>query len=218
MKINVPTKILEIRQNQLDNARIFHNRYSIFNELTKFTHMKAIEIGVLGGDYIDEMLKVVNPQELFLIDTFNCDDVLNFENPRFTKENHYNFILNKYKEKENIKVVHGFSQHVLPDILNNNINPYINHKFDYIHIDGDHIFRSVYVDLLLSSQLISDDGYIGCDDYNINQDLNDDKVYGVREAVNLFLFHNENFEVKFFTFHINGFYSIYIGKKEKDKK
>ena len=101
------------------------------------------------------------------------------------KQNPYSVIavedlLSKFKK--NIKIIQGDTNKILHEINLKNI--------DFIFIDGGHDYKTVKNDLEQSFKIISKNGTILCDDWNLSQAL------GVREAVKDFSKEqNINFEI-----------------------
>ena len=101
------------------------------------------------------------------------------------KQNPYSLIavedlLSKFKK--NIKIIQGDTNKILHDINLKNI--------DFIFIDGGHNYKTVKNDLEQSFKMISKNGTILCDDWNLSQAL------GVREAIKDFSKEqNVNFEI-----------------------
>ena len=101
------------------------------------------------------------------------------------KQNPYSVIavedlLSKFKK--NIKIIQGDTNKILHEINLKNI--------DFIFIDGGHDYKTVKNDLEQSFKIISKNGTILCDDWNLSQAL------GVREAIKDFSKEkNINFEI-----------------------
>ena len=101
------------------------------------------------------------------------------------KQNPYSLIavedlLSKFKK--NIKIIQGDTNKILHEINLKNI--------DFIFIDGGHDYKTVKNDLEQSFKMISKNGTILCDDWNLSQAL------GVREAIKDFSKEkNINFEI-----------------------
>ena len=101
------------------------------------------------------------------------------------KQNPYSLIavedlLSKFKK--NIKIIQGDTNQILNEVSLKNI--------DFIFIDGGHDYKTVKNDLEQSFKMISKNGTILCDDWNLSQAL------GVREAIKDFSKEqNINFEI-----------------------
>ena len=101
------------------------------------------------------------------------------------KQNPYSVIavedlLSKFKK--NIKIIQGDTNQILQEASLKNI--------DFIFIDGGHDYKTVKNDLVQSFKMISKNGTILCDDWNLSQAL------GVREAIKDFSKEqNINFEI-----------------------
>ena len=101
------------------------------------------------------------------------------------KQNPYSLIavedlLSKFKK--NIKIIQGDTNQIFHEVSLKNI--------DFIFIDGGHDYKTVKNDLEQSFKIISKNGTILCDDWNLSQAL------GVREAIKDFSKEKKiNFEI-----------------------
>ena len=101
------------------------------------------------------------------------------------KQNPYSLIavedlLSKFKK--NIKIIQGDTNKILHEINLKNI--------DFIFIDGGHDYKTVKNDLNLCKKIVSQNGTILCDDYNLTY------ADGVKKAIDEFLKEN-NCKYKF---------------------
>lgn len=164
---------------------------------------KIAEVGVLGGDLSNWFLKNLEPQEIHLIDLYNCADFPGKD--RFTKKQHENFIYKRFDKEIRAKQVivkKGYSWDVL--------GTYPATYFDLIYIDAAHDYKSVKKDLEMSRQKIKDDGYIVMNDYIMYDHLAMSK-YGVVEATNEFCI-KHNWEFLYYAFHPNLFCDVVLRK------
>ena len=168
-------------------------------EINRINPKTFLEIGIFQGvlakNVCDLMFK--NHGENFKyygIDIFETDEIykdeiapsLKINNPLkkfyfkyIKKYNPYSIeavqdLLNVYKN--NIKLIKGNSNTALKDINLKNV--------DLIFIDGGHDYSTVKNDLNLSKKIISQNGTILCDDYNLTY------AAGVKKAIDEFI--NEN--------------------------
>ena len=173
---------------------------SFLKEINKINPKTFLEIGIFQGvtakNVCDLMFK--NHGENFKyygIDIFETDEIykdeivpsLKINNPlkRFyfkyiKKYNPYsieavNDLLKVYKN--NIKLIKGNSNTALKDINLKNI--------DLIFIDGGHDYSTIKNDLNLSKRIISQNGTILCDDYNLTY------AAGVKKAIDEFIKENK---------------------------
>ena len=94
------------------------------------------------------------------------------ENP-YTKESVEN-LLAKFKSK--IKLIKGDTNEILGTINLKNI--------DYVFLDGGHNYETVKNDLNFCKKILSNNGTVLCDDYNLSY------APGVKKAVDEFVNHN----------------------------
>lgn len=201
--------IKEISENQTKNTKILQNRSSIFEVLNKKSRpLNIVEIGVMAGDFASEMLSSMQVQTLYLIDPFNIDDgAAQSETLRFTKESHLSFIIEKFNHDSRVRILQGFSEHRLMELLELENND----KIDFVYIDSNHNFGNVYNDILYATQIIKLDGIIGIDDMSLfledPRDLSE-----TFQAVTRFLSNNKDWEVSYYSFHDNGMPNIYLSR------
>lgn len=201
--------IAEISELQTQNTKILRNRFSIFETLNKKnTPLNIMEIGVLAGDFARSMLDCLNINKIYLIDPFNINDgaAQNIE-PRFTKENHYEFILNRFKDDSRVEIRKGLSEFELTKLL----DLCERDKMDFIYIDSDHRFENLYNEILYSTQILKQDGIIGIDDMSLFLEDPVD-MCEVFQAVTRFLANNLDWEVSYYSFHDNGIPNIYLSR------
>ena len=136
----------------------------------------------IGIDIFDDSDNYKN--EVVPSKTFN-NPIKTFYFKYIKRQNPYSIIavedlLSKFKK--NIKIIQGDTNKILHDINLKNI--------DFIFIDGGHDYKTVKNDLEQSFKIISKNGTILCDDWNLSQAL------GVREAIKDFSKEqNLNFEI-----------------------
>lgn len=200
-----------IRQEQLINAKLYSTRYEYAKE-NIVSNTVALEVGTLAGDYADFLISECNINDISLVDKF---DQYDWEVPgytkRFTPETHYDFVVNRFINK-NVTIHKGLSQDVL--LL-------IDKTFDYIYLDDNHSERHVRNMLHISKDLLNPGGVIGINDYTKygiirKEDYGtmpyEEVCYGVIPAVNNFLLDNPSWTVKAFSFNDTMFSDIYIQK------
>jgi len=120
------------------------------------------EVGVFKGEFAQEMLEVVSPSMLYLIDPWrgmiNSGDK-NGQNLEYINGNEYytKVILPKFGGMSNVKVLREEST-----ILNS----FEDNSIDWIYVDADHQYHSVKHDLALAYSKVKVNGYILGHDYN----------------------------------------------------
>jgi hypothetical protein len=127
------------------------------------------EIGVHLGDFSKQILDVVRPRELHLIDPWKHE-----ESPVYKKawyggqandgqlemDNRYATVRARFDgeiRQGRVKIHRGYSQDILDQIPDG--------YFDWIYIDGNHLYEYVKSDLQLSFRKTRPGGYITGDDY-----------------------------------------------------
>lgn len=185
-----------ISQDQLNNAKLYSTKFEFIKHLPQ--NGNILEIGTLAGDYA-QFLLATNPASVDLVDVFKANDWRDLN--RFNKDEHYNFVKNRFKNNPEVKLYKGYSHEVLPTL---------NKKYDYIYIDANHDYEHASRDLNLSLPLLAEGGIIGLNDY-IYDDA-DHIVYGVIETVCEFLDKNKDWEVIGFALQERMYADIYIKK------
>lgn len=188
----------KISQEQLNNAKLYSTKFDFISGIPKKARM--LEIGTMGGDYAEELIKNSDPASIDLVDTFCASDWHGMN--RFTPKTHLRYINDKFSKYNMVTAHKGNSLDILPNL---------NKEFDYIYIDADHDYKHAKADLLNSVNLLSSNGIIGLNDY-ISYDHVNHIEYGVIEAVCEFLNENKNWEVIGFALQENMYADIYIKK------
>lgn len=142
------------------------------------------EIGVFKADFSVEILRIVQPKKLYLIDPWeNSDDPAHegswyaqgSHNNMATIEQHVRKRLEKQMAAGVVEMQKGYSAEVMavhaPD------------SFDFIYIDGDHSYEGVKADLEICCSRVKVGGYIGLDDYSIGKWWGDGVVRATHEIL-----------------------------------
>jgi hypothetical protein len=185
---------LTISQSQLENTKIFTNRWDWVKTLTP--GIRVLEIGVAAGDYSEHILSLLNPEYIYLVDTFAQRDPELARpglTPRFFEGEGLDFVKNRLSKYSQVVCMQGRSQDVLPKIIEQNKSLDNKIKFDMIYIDASHKYEDFCQDLINSITLLSDDGIIAINDY-VDSDSNG-VPYGVVDGTNRFLHANKDWEV-----------------------
>ena len=123
---------------------------------------RCAEIGVWQGDFSAEILHITQPRELVLIDPW---DLLAEKTEEHTHEQHasvqkmraeYDGIMNTIGRLPNCIVRKGFSTEVL--------ETYPDEYFDWVYIDGNHMYEFVLEDIMTSARKVRRGGLIAGDD------------------------------------------------------
>jgi len=181
-------------QEYLDNCKVLSNRFEMLDLLPK--NGTYAEVGVLHGDYSEEILKRCNPERLYLIDLFLMYD------------RHYEDIKNKFYPKNNVNIQEGFSWEVLSEFPDK--------YFDFIYIDAGHSYKDVKRDAMVARHKIKDDGYLIFNDYILyNNFAKEVEEFGVCYVVHeLCLKHD--YEFKYLALHPYLFNDVCLRKRGID--
>jgi len=129
----------------------------------------GVEIGVHKGDFSEEILNSISPQELHLIDPWEHQTSGIYKSAWYggaakggqnEMDERYSSVLKRFDKNihaKQVKVHRGYST----DILQQFPDQY----FDWVYIDGNHLYEYVKKDLELSFQKVKSGGYITGDDY-----------------------------------------------------
>tara|TARA_B110000285_G_C14955554_1_gene528988 strand:- start:352 stop:924 length:573 start_codon:yes stop_codon:yes gene_type:complete len=122
----------------------------------------SLEIGCAAGDFSDIIIKTLKIEQHYMVDPWitEGDDLRSqwFSNNN-PAEISYNFVLDRFKDKP-VTIIREYSKEFLTIAKTNELT------FDFIYIDGDHHSVPVYLDLLLSYDLLKPGGILAGDDYN----------------------------------------------------
>lgn len=194
-------KCLPIPNELLIYCKVLNDRMDIFEYIDN--NMCIAEIGVGGGDFSEHLLN--KSHKLYLLDIYIGNDWPSHN--RYNKDNHYEYIVNKFKNNNNVQLMKGY----IVDLLNIFCQKY----FDLIYIDGGcepnyftnkKILFTAYSKLKLNGLLWIND-YTTCDPVlNI--------TYGVQKAVNE-LINKYKMDVVYLSLNSSNFHDICI-KKTRD--
>ena len=125
--------------------------------------LNTLEIGVAAGDYSRLMLDTLSIKSHTLLDPWlNEGDETRSQ---WFKENNdanksYEFVVDRIKD-DPVIINREFSHEFLIRTLKESNQPY-----DLIYVDGDHHAEAVYLDLVLSWEILKSGGILAGDDYN----------------------------------------------------
>jgi hypothetical protein len=126
---------------------------------------KCAEIGSWKGDFAAQILTVVQPSELFLVDPWKF-------NPAFPKRWHGGGSAKSQDDMDAIhaSVVNRFSSSRQVTILRQpsvvGAGSFDDEFFDFVYIDGDHSRDAVFADLEAWFPKVKPGGFLVCDDFN----------------------------------------------------
>lgn len=144
--------------------------------------ISILEIGTYTGTSLIEMVKLIPNSVGLGVDmwtNYNENELLNVIDNYGVKTSFYNNIKNSGLDNR-IKGLQIDSTTALIEFVRDN------KKFDFIYIDGSHLLLDCYTDLVLSWQILEQNGIIAIDDYTYNTD-NQNILLSPYEGVNHFL-------------------------------
>jgi hypothetical protein len=202
-----------IFQFQLDKAKLYSSREEYVKTLP--SGIKYMEIGVAWGYYSEIVCQQAAPSEIVLVDPFNNDlkcwswrkfgecKCTNMKHELlFTPETNEQYIIDLFSKYGNVRTIKGFAPYILPDETG----------YDYIYIDMTNGREEIREVLKKTSKMVKPGGVIGLNDYLIYDGVIEDAPYGTYQAVNEFLFFNQDWSVDALALHPIGFYDIYLRK------
>jgi len=153
----------ELSTKYIKNCRMVQNRVALLEHIPKCG--KCAEIGVMYGDFSQEILRATTPEKLHLIDLHRPS--IEGAKTRFASE----------MACGQVEVHLGDSSAIVSEFPESSL--------DWIYIDGDHAYEGVKRDLEASRHAVKPDGLIVLNDYQYFSIVEFMK-YGVIEAVNEF--------------------------------
>jgi len=133
-----------LKEKHIRNCRLLENREKILEHVPK--NSLCVEIGILHGDFSEQILKVIMPAKLHLIDIDK--GAIEICEERFAQE----------ISRGIVEVHHGDSSSILwsmPDKY-----------FNWVYIDADHSYDGVKRDLEAARLKLKSDGHIALNDYS----------------------------------------------------
>ena len=142
---------------------MIHNktRNELLNCVTK--NCKFLELGVFRGEFAKEILQIVEPRELYLVDIWSGEmgsgdkDGANYVKVNDMRSVYLN-LFHQVKNKPNIHLVRCES---VPFLLSCEDN-----YFDAVYVDADHSEEAVYNDMVNSFRVIKSGGLLMGHDYH----------------------------------------------------
>lgn len=176
---NLRQEIVELEKfDQAENPkpRRHANRMRLLEQMP--TGGRCAEIGVWNGGFSENIIRITQPSELVLIDPW--DLVAETQDDTKTHAKHsdasamrsmYEHVSETFADNSNVTIRRGFSADVLES--------YPDDYFDWVYIDGNHLYDFVRADLKLSFSKVKSGGVIAGDDFFWKRD---GRMH-VREAV-----------------------------------
>jgi hypothetical protein len=187
---------------------------------------RIVEVGVCKGKNLEDLINTLDPESSTLIDQWIPyspfkdapvgSELYNTTSRYFggpvddpqTYENLYQYCYEKFIKDTNNRIIRKDSISAAEDLLIEN------KKFDFIYIDGGHLYEEVYNDLVHYEKLLNDNGVIMLDDF-INSKEGELQNLGVVVAVVDFLKKFNNYQPVLITRSTSkSWCNIVISKKE----
>jgi hypothetical protein len=154
----------------IDNTKQQFIDYRLF--LLKFLPEESFgaEIGVHLGDFSREIIDIVRPKKLFLIDPWQYESSSEYKQAWYgglakgkqheidQRYNHVKNLFTKEITAGQVTVLRKKSDIALAGLTNNSL--------DWVYIDGNHLYKFVATDLELSLAKVKPGGLITGDDYD----------------------------------------------------
>lgn len=160
------------------------------------------EIGVLRGDFSEQIKKICSPRRLYLIDCWEKRDDIRFiydpcnDGNEKTHEENYELILKKYMNEDNVKIIKAYSSFACKLFVKN--------YFDMVFIDASKYAEDVLEDFSLWYPLVKNQGFIcGCNYENTE----DEPFVEVKKAIDLFC-KEHNVYLNYITFEKKSMFAI----------
>ena len=178
--------IFQLEKKNISNLKIKLNRLEILKELKKGSI--CAELGVAYGEFSDQILEIVRPKLLVLVDSYP-------NKGNFVDEGNLKYIEKKYQKLVNEKKIQIINKDSIEAA-----SMFKENFFDWIYIDTTHSYHQTLGELRAWKNKIKSDGYILGHDYIMGNWIDDIK-YGVQEAVHQFCV-EENWEIVYLTARI----------------
>ena len=149
------------------------------------------EIGVHEGEFSEQILSAVEPQELHLIDPWIHEEEGSCEESRYgglgpkgqaILDERYERVKERFA-----KEIRTGQVRLHRNLSNVASNDFDDNYFDWIYVDGNHLYEFVMQDLQLYLPKLKPGGYITGDDYGVRGWWDN----GVERAVNEFVSQND---------------------------
>lgn len=191
LAIGYPYPKVQLKYNNIARCQLVENREEF---LKRFSHeannWKMAEIGVFNGDFSEQILKMCNPQKLYLIDLWGSG-----------YEEKYLKVKEKFvneSESGTVEILRGLSTERLKEFDDG--------ELDWVYIDTVHDYETTKMELELCDKKIVKGGYLCGHDYT-KHDVYCRTDYGVYDAVNEFAV-SYNYEFVYLTAEWHGLQSF----------
>lgn len=144
-----------------------HYRQFLLDMLPR--HSVGAEIGVLSGNFSKQILDSVAPRQLHLIDPWEHQTSSVYKNAWYggnakggqaEMDERLAGVMTRFKRRirsGRVQIHRGYSSEILEQ--------FPDHFFDWVYIDGNHLYEYVKQDLELSLRKVKLGGYVTGDDY-----------------------------------------------------
>jgi hypothetical protein len=186
---------VELEDKHIANLKILLNRDAFLKHMPKGG--VCAEIGVDRGEFSEQILQILMPQKLYLIDAWG--------DPNRYTDALKDLVRQKFKAEIQsglIELKIGFSTEVL--------KTWPDQSLDWVYVDTDHTYQTTRAELNLLQSKMKTNGIIAGHDYSVGNWTSNFR-YGVIEAVHEFC-RNENWEIIFLTSETNQFRNFAIRK------
>ena len=190
---NIP--VVNLEQRNINNLKVILNREQLLELMPK--NCIAAEIGVDEGKFTEQIVKIMHPEKLHLVDVWGDAD-------RF-HDGLKNMVANKFKsqiEAGSVEMNVGLSTNIIPTFPDN--------YFDWAFIDTDHSYALTAKELNLIKNKMKPGGIIAGHDYTFCNWV-DQVRYGVIEAVHEFCV-KEGWELIYITIETGPYRTFAIRK------
>lgn len=185
----------ELSTEAIQSCRLLPSRFSLIELLPK--HSVIAEVGVDEGEFTEELLRVVNPRKLHLIDAWAGgrypDQLAGIVAARFKDQ----------IARGVVEINRGFSDEVLAT--------FPDEYFDWLYVDTNHSFETTRKELAVAAKKVKEGGIIAGHDF-LTYDFAGGCMYGVVEAVHEFVCLND-WEFVYLTSESNRYISYAIRQR-----
>jgi hypothetical protein len=155
---------------------IVKSREEFLNEVKKDLHsnIDAIEIGVFRGDFSKMIWDILKPYSLGLVDPFNLSEkkYKNCLTVAYSTEEDYQLVLKRFENEIREKRIYIDRRY-----SDDAVKYYENDCFDFIYLDGSHLYGDIKRDLYDWLPKLNINGSLCGHDYKDFED------FGVKQAV-----------------------------------
>lgn len=209
--------------------KIATDRDDYLNYLKQFLpeNPKVLEIGVEHGTFSQQIINALNPSEIHLLDPWE----VNPNNGKVYSQGHISGMPTAYSNVNmQIAIERKYAQEISKGTVrihrgysNELVDRFEQEYFDFIYLDGCHLYESVKQDIKDYYQKVKPDGILGGHDYvskeviftQQGQSYTNQLGYGIKQAVDEFLQENPELEMIAMLTDTNPFPDWAIRKKEQ---